>query len=300
LRILFVGGSSFTGYYFVRRLAEAGHEVHVTFTGNLDGYSGLRGRRVEDLLKVSIVHWGVKFGDQKFTELLRRGFNTLAIHFAYMEEYRSSSFDLMKALRINTNNIEGISKEFALSGGRRIVYTGTVFEPNEGVSEDPARAFSPYGLSKSITSEIVSYWAGINKLQFSKFIISNPFGPLEDAKFTRYLIETWIKKEEVVVKTPRYIRDNIHVTILAENYCRFIESEDDRAAPSGFAESQGDFVKRCAREIGGRTGLECNFIELEQTVFTEPLIRVNPGTSYIKDHTKLESLAWDSIAWNYV
>ena len=38
MRILFTGGSSFTGYWFIKELAAAGHEVTATFQRQLDEY----------------------------------------------------------------------------------------------------------------------------------------------------------------------------------------------------------------------------------------------------------------------
>ena len=38
MRIVFTGGSSFTGYWFIKELAAAGHEVIATFQHQLDEY----------------------------------------------------------------------------------------------------------------------------------------------------------------------------------------------------------------------------------------------------------------------
>ena len=46
MRILFTGASSFTGSWFVRTLAAAGHEIVATFRSPLTAYEGVRARRV--------------------------------------------------------------------------------------------------------------------------------------------------------------------------------------------------------------------------------------------------------------
>ena len=52
MKILFTGASSFTGYWFVKALAEAGHEVTVIFTKDCpESYEGIRRARVKRLLK---------------------------------------------------------------------------------------------------------------------------------------------------------------------------------------------------------------------------------------------------------
>ena len=42
MRILFTGASSFTGYWFVRALAQTGHEVVCPLRGTLWDYEGVR------------------------------------------------------------------------------------------------------------------------------------------------------------------------------------------------------------------------------------------------------------------
>ena len=50
MNILFSGGSSFTGYWFVKELRSRGHDVLCTFRGSsLEGYSELRGWRASEL-----------------------------------------------------------------------------------------------------------------------------------------------------------------------------------------------------------------------------------------------------------
>jgi len=45
--------------------------------------------------------------------------------------------------------------------------------------------------------------------------------------------------------------------------------------PSGYIETQGDFALRCARELGPRLGVDARVELLEQTDFSEPLMRIN-------------------------
>ena len=53
MKILFTGGSSFTGYWFVRELASAGHEVVALFRHRPEEYlDDLRRKRVEALTDI--------------------------------------------------------------------------------------------------------------------------------------------------------------------------------------------------------------------------------------------------------
>ncbi|WP_431211964.1 hypothetical protein ACQ86N_40310 [Puia sp. P3] len=44
MKIVFTGGSSFTGYWFIKELAAQGHAVTAVVRGNSDQYTGLRKR----------------------------------------------------------------------------------------------------------------------------------------------------------------------------------------------------------------------------------------------------------------
>jgi len=55
LRILITGASSFTGMWFARGLAVAGHDVTATFRRR--EYDGLRAERVQRVLEVARPLW---------------------------------------------------------------------------------------------------------------------------------------------------------------------------------------------------------------------------------------------------
>jgi hypothetical protein len=100
-----------------------------------------------------------------------------------------------------------------------------------------------------------------------------------------------------------YVRDNIHVSLLAKVYARFAAEAPARGFarinPSGYAESQGAFTLRLAQEMRPRLGLPCP-VELKQQVdFPEPRVRINTD---LPDADALgwdESAAWDEMARYY-
>ena len=103
-----------------------------------------------------------------------------------------------------------------------LVLTGRVFEANEGAGSAPLRAFSPYGLSKGLTAAAAQFYADREGFTFEKFVIPNPFGPYEEPRFTAYLMKTRVAGETAGVQTPRDVRDNIHVSLLAKAYAAFV------------------------------------------------------------------------------
>lgn len=302
MRIIFTGASSFTGYWFARELAGRGHDVTATFTGNLESYSGLRRRRIDSLLSICRPIWSTPFGSDRFIETISRQehWDVLCHHGAFVHNYKSDDFDFIHALTQNTYNLRGTLPRLIEKGLSRIILTGSVFEPNEGVGSQPLVAFSPYGLSKGLTADVFQYWCARYGIRLGKFVIPNPFGPLEEPRFTWYLMNTWVKGEIPTVKTPAYVRDNIHVTLLAKIYADFVQRDASvKCNPSGYPESQGAFAERFAKEMRPRLSLPCELVLERQLEFAEPRVRINVD---IPDVTALcwdESKAWDDIAEYY-
>ncbi len=311
-RVLLTGSSSFTGAWFARALASAGHEVVATMTRpSADAYDDpTRRARVELVLGCAAeVVWSCRFGDPGFVELAGRGFDVLCHHGADVTDYKSPDFDVNRALANNTHALASVLDAFAAGGGRRVVLTGSVFEGDEGAGdEDPPGGglphFSPYGLSKALTAQVFRHRCRDAGLHLGKFVIPNPFGPHEEPRFTAYLMRTWKKGEAAGVRTPAYVRDNIHVDLLAACYARFVgglpgEAGFTRLSPSGYVESQGAFAGRVASAVRARLGLECALDLAEQTEFDEPRMRINtrPAAALVEGWS--ESAAWDAFVSFY-
>jgi len=189
-------------------------------------------------------------------------------------------------------------------GCRQIVVTGSVFEAGEGAGSESLPAFSPYGVSKALTASIVEYYAGVVGSHLGKFVIPNPFGPFEEPRFTAYLAKKWQGGKVAGVNTPDYVRDNIHVDLLALAYSQFVETLPVGAGlskmhPSGYVESQGQFAQRFANNMRERTGLECGLDFAVQTEFLEPRIRINSDPAVAMISSWSESNAWDQLAAYY-
>jgi UDP-glucose 4-epimerase len=303
MRILLTGASSFTGYWFARALAEAGHEVVAALRGARTGYTeGVRAQRVAALAEVAEIVDGCAFGDAAFLELASsRKWDLLCHHAARVGDYRSPDFDVGGAVAENTRALPAVLR--AMRGLSGVVLTGSVFEQDEGAGNTPLQAFSPYGLSKGLTAQVVRYWCAQTGVPLGKFVIPNPFGPLEEPRFCAYLIRTWKAGQVAEVRTPDYVRDNIHVDLLARCYADFAAGVAGGAPyakrnPSGYVEQQGAFAQRFAREIARRTGMECPVVLGRQTEWTEPATRINtePAATLVAWD---ESAAWDAVVEQY-
>jgi UDP-glucose 4-epimerase len=303
MKILLTGGSSFTGYWFIKALKEKGHTVTATFRGSRDQYTGVRKERTDEVAQWAEIVWECSFGDEKFIELLQNKYDIICHHGAFVENYRSPDFDIAGAFAANSKACRTVIEKAKEHGVKRIILTGSVFEANEGAGTEPLVAFSPYGLSKTITWETFRHWCWKLNMPLGKFVIPNPFGPYEEPRFCNYLISTWIKGEIPEIKTPDYIRDNIHVSKLAVIYANWVAETNygaiEKLGPSGYIESQGTFAKRFAAEMQLRLPLTCAVKEGKQTTFDEPLFRVNTSNVLLADNEWNEKEAWDELAEFY-
>ena len=307
MRIFFTGASSFTGYWFVKTLAHAGHQVVCPVSGALDRYEGTRRQRIGQLGSLCRLVSHAPFGTDAFLELVCGGgpWDLLCHHAAEVTNYKSPDFDALRALLNNTLNLRAVLTAFRTAGGRSVVLTGSVFENDEGAGNEPLWAFSPYGLSKGLTWQVFRYHCDEAGFNLGKFVIPNPFGPYEEPRFTTYLMRTWKDGKTAGVKTPDYVRDNIHVDLLAATYAQFAARMATtkepllKINPSGYVESQGDFARRVAREARTRLGWACDLQFQRQEDFHEPLVRHNhePAAPLVRNWS--ESAAWDAFVEFY-
>lgn len=305
MNILFTGASSFTGMWFAKELVDAGHSVTAIFKSPLESYSSLRLQRIQKLQPICKCIFDVKFGDEKFIDLIKsqERWDLLCHHAADVTNYKSPDFDVVKAVANNTHNIAKVMESLREKNCSKIILTGSVFEQREGAGTLPLKAVSPYGLSKGLTYDMFAYYATTFGMSLGKFVIPNPFGPYEEARFTSYLIETWMENNIAQVKTPAYVRDNIPVSLLAKAYATFASrvassQESLKYNPSCYVESQGAFACRLADAMKSRLNLPCELQICEQVTFNEPLERVN--INRVAWTAQEEAAAWDALSAFYV
>ena len=306
MKILFTGASSFTGYWFVKALADAGHEVVCPVTRDPAEYTGIRGQRMERLKAVCRLVPNAPFGSDPFLKLGRaESFTLLCHHAADVTNYKSADFDAQAALRNNTHQLAAALSVLRERGLKSAVLTGTYFEAGEGAGSEPRRTFSPYSRSKTLTYEAFLDECREGGVALGKFVIPNPFGPLEEPRFTGHLMKSWKAGLPGEVKTPDYVRDNIHVDLLAAVYAQFASQVAAAKAPrlkinpSGYAETQGEFAQRVARETKARLGWACELKLARQEDYSEPLNRTNTEAAAELAAGWEESRAWDAFTDYY-
>lgn len=307
MRILFTGGSSFTGYWFIQELVKRGHAVTAIFRKSPDAYVGVRKKRVEMVKTLCKTIFECDLGSEHFLRCIESEghldlfWDLFCHHAADATDYKSEKFDVAAALANNTKNLPAILSALKRRGCDQVLLTGSYFEPREGFRG----AVSPYALSKTLTYQMFRYYAEKLEVRLANFVVPNPFGPFEEERFTSYLIRSWFRGERPKVAYPLYIRDNIHIDLLAKAYLAFAESlsqatQFDHFYPSGYVESQGSFAQRFANEMASRLPLSCSYELADQTEFLEPPTRFNTDTLEPKKYGWDERSAWDRLAAYYL
>jgi UDP-glucose 4-epimerase len=301
MRLLLTGVSSFTGLWFARALAEAGHEVVAPLRAA--SYADpLRQARIDEAARVAALIPAAPFGSDAFLALIADlgPFDALCHHAAEAANHKSPDFDVEGAVAANTFNVRAVLAAAKQAGVRRLVATGSAFEEGEGRGTEPLRAFSPYGESKTETARALQDEAADADLDYVKFVIPNPFGPYEGQTFQRFVMTAWREGRAVHVSHPLYGRDNVPVDLLGRAYVQAVEGEAGaHVSPSFCAGPTGDFFRRMAAEIAPRTGWACEATFAETQDFPEPKDRFNLQPLDAAALGWSESGFWDSYAGYY-
>lgn len=301
--ILLTGASSFTGLWIAEGLHSAGYEVVAPLRRAQTDYTGIRGERVRRLARSAQIMFETPFASPAFIDAIKKGgFAILAHHAADIDDYRSPQYDAIEGLARNTRGAKEALEAFAGTGGVGIISTSTYFEAGEAGDGPTGLAVTPYGLSKGLTNETLRHFSRWSGLRFGRFVISGPFGPLEEGRMAWSLFQSWYADKPGVVRTPAYVRDNIPVDLLGLAYADLTTELLSGATeavrrPAGFVGTQAEFAERIAAAMRPRLGLPCLVDALPQTRFEEPLVRVNTDDWLLAGWD--EQSFWDDYAAYY-
>jgi UDP-glucose 4-epimerase len=299
MRVLFTGISSFTGLWFARALKAAGHEVVAPLRAA--GYQDpLRQARVDEAAKVAEILPGAPFGSDAFLDVLAQGFDVLCHHAAEAANHKSPDFDVAGAVAGNTFNAAATLEAAKRAGVQRLVLTGSAFEEGEGRGTEPRVAFSPYGLSKTLTARAFQAECDGAGLPMVKFVVPNPFGPYEAPTFQRLVMTRWREAQAVHVSHPLYGRDNVPVDLMGAVYARAATGAlGAHVSPSFYAGRVGDFFTLMAEQVRARTGWACALTLADCQPPGEPMERYNLQPADPADYGWSESGFWDAYAAYY-
>jgi len=304
-RILLTGVSSFTGCWFAKILHERGYEVVCPLPREKIFYDDLKKERLEFLPSGIDVLFDCPFGSDLFIDLLDREFDLLCLHGSYVHDYGKNTFLFSEAISQNLRRVEEVLRKALASAAKGVVWTSSVFENAVDLSERNSRPppWYRYALSKKVSGISLQHLCWENGMEFGRFVISNPFGPLQDRKLGHHLAQSFLEQKSFELKTPHYVRDMIHVRHLASAYHRMVDSfftpcPTTSLDPCEYVSSLLDFSKTFYGEFSQRLGYSCEvgFCDMD---FIEPRSLANKTEvcNLIEDYDP--DSCWDELLRYY-
>lgn len=293
MQILFTGASSFTGMHFVKELSTH-HTVFCTFTKAHDAYSGIEKERIESIIPHIIPLWNTRFGSPQFLSILKQhSFDTYAHHMAWTKGYGTNKYPIEKAIQNNTLNLPYVTSLLQRNGCSQIILSNTVLEGDDVDLQEGHAPFEPHGEAKKRTTAL---FCSQSPLPIRRFIIPNPIGTFDNIRLVESLHQQWTQRQTPHIQYPENIRDNIPIPVLTKRYSSFLNENIPVASPSGWKESNSDFVERIARELSKRFAYNTPVVLGPQKDHSQPRILCNTESALENWDA---SRFWDTLSLHY-
>ena len=239
-------------------------------------YKFIRANRIKILEKKKNINliYKIKFGDKKFINLIKKiRFDTICLHHAETLNYNDDrKFKFKKSIKKNINNIDHVFKK--LNSKTLIIVSNTIFQEIKSKNYVPV---NNYGKSKSITYEKIKSACKVYNLKYKSIFITNPWGIYEEKKLNFYIINNWLQNKEVIISYPNYIRDNIYIDKLTENYIKIFYSKTKKIDyfPSGYCGTNKQFINALQKKFEKFFKIKTKVKFINNLKHKQPLIRIN-------------------------
>ncbi len=279
MKVALTGVSSFTGCHIARALVDAGFEVCAFLTQAPDSYSSeiFKKRLSHSALGPNQFVYDAPFGSDVFIKGITKFEPEIFInHGADIKGYRSPDFDVDRSVSASLRGATEVIKTLSDAGCRRVLHSGTVFEPIDGLD-----AISPYGQAKYQVSQELERLCTFSGLGFSKIYIANPIGPFENEdRMIPVFVKQWLSGVKPNVSAPRVIWDHVPAPWLAKVYLdesKITSNEKSVRRPSGFQIDLQKFVElfvsHCHR-VGLK--LDLSYLVAENPSAPTPRLNIEP------------------------
>lgn len=179
MKVLVTGGAGFVGSHVVDRLLADGHAVDV-----VDNLSSGRRERVDRRAPLHVCD----LRDARLDTVLADVRPDVIVHIAAQAAVARSVIDPALDASINVLGTIALLEAGRRAGVGRAVYTstgGAAYGDTDEVptpEDHPARATSPYGVSKVAAERYLECWAGLTGASALTLRLANVYGPRQDPK----------------------------------------------------------------------------------------------------------------------
>jgi UDP-glucose 4-epimerase len=300
VKILMTGVTSFTGCYIGQALKAAGYDVTGVLTRKRSDYTDTLIQRRLEFSGLKNFWEEAPQGSENFLRKLNlEKFDFFVSHGAAIQGYRSPDFDFVKSVSDSLRGVKEIFNAFQQQGLKGIVHSGTVFESVDGLP-----ALSPYGLSKQMVWDALSYWAQSKEIALTKVWIPNPIGSLENEdRLIPIFVKQWKQKTAAKLTVPRLVYDHVPAAWLANFYVRAVEAQSHSSAglqshlrPSAFILNNGELVENFREAFQKQSSLPCDYLTQEDPKFKLGITRKNSDPCPELQDPKKISAFWETYA----
>ncbi len=267
--VLVIGGAGYIGAHVVRKLIAGGHTVTVFDNLSTGKASNIHAKATfvkGDLLNAELIK-----------QILKEQSIEVVIHLAASIEVAESVEKPMEYFKNNVEGTAGLLKAMSECGVRSIIFSSTAAVYGEPeivpIKEDSnLKPNNPYGATKLLCEDLISYYANYNGLKAVIFRYFNACGSDFDktikSSHNTHLVPIVMdvvagKKESLTIYGKDYdtfdgtcIRDYVHVLDIAEAHLRTIKnlSNLDQLSIFNIGTSKGYSVEQVVQAAAEVTG----------------------------------------------
>jgi len=241
-KVAITGATSATALWIARAFSRKEWNTFALCSKHEDAYSGQKKERLKWLKTQAAVTFDIRAETNGFTNWVKINKPSIWVHHHHLvENYKSPNYDYVRSLKEGVAPLVKLVAALKENNCRGIILTGTYFEPDEKSSSN-----TPYGKSKSEVSEALKHLTSALKIRFSKIIIPDPVGPLENEdRFLPQFINAFKENRKFNLSTPELVADHISMNELGKIYEQaardLLASKGKVIRPSGWVVSYKDW-----------------------------------------------------------
>ena len=255
MRVLVTGGAGFIGSHIVDRLVAAGHAVDIV--DNLStGRAGL-------VHPAATLH-RCDVRSARLAEVFAAARPQAVVHVAAQAEVRRSVTDPLLDASINVLGSIAVLEAGRRAGVTRVVYTstgGAAYGDTDVLptpEDHPARAASPYGVSKVTAERYLECWRGLTGVSTLALRLANVYGPRQnpagEAGVVAIFAYRLLRGEPCVVNGDgEQTRDYVYVEDVADAVARAVSRPEATGVANigtGVETAVNEVYRRLARAAG--------------------------------------------------